>query len=106
MRKIYLSILIFALLTSCKDSTIADYSALGGKQKVEQISGGKVMHTWISSGKVSKDNVGYYFMDDSTGKLTRVSGTVNITPYDDDEQKETYEIVPLTKNQMDSLILK
>ena len=104
MKKIYLSILVFALLTSCKDSTIADYKSLGSKQKIEVYSGGKLVKTYISSGKVSQDNIGYYFMDDSTGELRRVSGTVDITDYN--EPSESYEIVPLTKNQMDSLILK
>ncbi|TGE05576.1 hypothetical protein [Hymenobacter fodinae] len=72
------------LLVGCTDATKAHFGGYGGSFKVEVLSGGQVVRTYTSSGKVGSANQsdGYYFMDAATGKLTEVSGDVIITQVD------------------------
>jgi hypothetical protein len=65
----------------CTDAKRAKLDGLGSKYKVEVLSGGQVVRTYISTGKVSseKKSDGYYFMDSQTGKLVEISGQVIIT---------------------------
>lgn len=83
MKKLFLlAILLIAFLISCRDSTKAQYAALGEDSKIELVNAdGSVTHSWISSGKVltEESSDGYYFMDRATGKLVRVSGNLIIT---------------------------
>jgi len=104
MKKLFIiSIVALSFLTSCRDSTLAQYSALGEKQLVELYSGGKLVRTWVSTGKVAteKNSDGYYFEDSKSGKLVRVSGEVVITSIGD--EKPSYEIVPVTDSTIKSL---
>lgn len=71
---------LFAL-ASCTDATRAKIGGYGDEFKVEMYSGGKLVRTWTSSGKVQSEqrSDGYYFNDKATGKLVEVSGDVVIT---------------------------
>jgi hypothetical protein len=72
-------------LTACTDADRAQYMALGNRFRVTlYASNGAIIKTWISSGKVSaeKNSDGWYFMREDTGKLERVSGTVDIEQLD------------------------
>lgn len=104
MKKLFvISISTLFILSSCRDSTLAQYSALGEKQSVEMYSGGKLVRTWVSSGKVAteKNSDGYYFEDTKTGKLVRVSGDIVITSIGD--ETSSYEIVPVSDSLLNSL---
>lgn len=82
MKKSILLIAIVAIsFASCNDAKQSKIMSYGGKFKVEVISGGQIVRTYISSGKVlSEENSdGYYFNDEQTGKLIEVSGQVIIT---------------------------
>lgn len=65
----------------CTDTDLASFSAYGEEHKVELWSGGKMVKSWTSTGKVSSEESsdGYKFMDKATKKLVRVSGDVVIT---------------------------
>lgn len=82
MKKIILSIAVVALLSSCKDSQSAQWSAMG-KQHIITLYGasGNVIQTWTSTGSVSneKSSDGWYFEDAVTGKLVEITGTIIIT---------------------------
>ena len=81
-RLILASAILLALLpmVACADAERAHAMAWGGKQHVQLFSGGQKVGDWISSGQVfnEKASDGYYFMDQATGRLVRVSGTVVI----------------------------
>ena len=82
MKKIYLLLVVIALLASCTDAEQAKIGGLGDKFHVQVINcDGSITHQWISSGKVltEEKSDGYYFMDSKTGKLIEVSGNVIIT---------------------------
>ncbi len=82
MKKVFLLVILMITLVSCRDSTMAQYAALGEDSKIELVNAdGSVTHTWISSGKVKTEESsdGYYFMDRVTGKLVRVTGNLIIT---------------------------
>lgn len=74
--------LIMALvcMNGCTDAWLGTLDALGSRHTVTLYSGGKVVKTWTSTGKVETetDSDGYYFVDESTGKLVRVTGDVVI----------------------------
>lgn len=85
MKKLFLLVILMITLVSCRDSGTAQWDALGEDSKIELLNAdGSVTHSWISSGKVATENGtdGYYFMDDATGKLVRISGNVIITVAD------------------------
>lgn len=81
MKKL-LFIICVITLSSCTDATIAKVGGLGDKFKVELVNcDGSITYSWVSSGKVmcEQNSDGYYFNDDSTGKLIEVTGTLIIT---------------------------
>lgn len=85
MKKLFLLVILIMTLISCRDSGTAQWSALGKDSKIELLNAdGSITHSWISSGKVATEDGsdGYYFMDDATGKLVRISGDVIITVAD------------------------
>ncbi len=85
MRKMLIAgLLMSALLFGCTDAQKSQISALGSRFKVTQFSGGKVVGEWESTGKVSTEpqSDGYYFTDKMTGKLIRVSGTIQVLQVD------------------------
>ncbi len=66
----------------CTDAFQSQISAYGSKHHVELWSGGQKVREWTSTGKVlSEENSdGYYFCDQETGELVRVTGDLVITP--------------------------
>lgn len=83
MKKIFLLIIIFGIFifSSCKDSTRAQWKALG-KHHIMTLytTDGHIIKTWESSGNVSNEqnSDGWYFEDISTGKLVEITGTIII----------------------------
>ena len=67
--------------TACTDAERAKFGGLGSEHSVSCYSGGKLIYEGISTGKVlSEENSdGYYFTDNSSGKLMEVSGNCVIT---------------------------
>ena len=86
MRKILLlstALLAFGL-SSCTDADQAKLTGYGNTYSIEVVSGGQVVRTYQSTGKVSGEaqSDGYFFNDRATGKLVEVSGQVIITQLD------------------------
>ena len=84
--RVLLAILVVIILLiisySCTDAQLSKFGGLGDRFRIELINcDGTVARTWISTGKVSTEHNsdGYYFMDETTGDLIEVSGTVVIT---------------------------
>lgn len=73
------SLLVFTV--GCKSSTIAQFRSLGSRHHIVCYSGGKVILDANSPGNVSNQehSDGYYFEDETTGKLVEVSGQCVIT---------------------------
>lgn len=76
-------ILIIAItFFSCTDATTAKIGGLGDKFTVELLDcNGETVRSWTSTGKVHSetDSDGYYFLDEKSGKLIEVTGTIIIT---------------------------
>jgi len=73
--------LMFSLL-GCTSSERAQIGAVGGSQHVVLYScDGKAIKEWDSNGVVHTEagSDGWYFAEQKTGKLVRVSGSVVIT---------------------------
>ena len=79
----YLALAAITLLplASCTDAQQAKFGGYGQTFKIEVLSGGQIVRTYKSTGKVlSEENSdGYYFTDAATKKLVEVSGDVIIT---------------------------
>jgi hypothetical protein len=73
--------LILCVLSGCKDSTIAQFDALGSKHKITLYGcDGKIIGQWESTGNVSnqENSDGWYFEDSTSHKLVEVAGTLVI----------------------------
>jgi hypothetical protein len=81
MKKIIIIAILFIGLNSCTDAEQAKITGYGKDYKIEMYSGGKLVKTWYSSGKVlsEKKSDGYYFEQKMTNKIVEVSGDVVIT---------------------------
>lgn len=82
MRKAFIGILLFAVMTIGCSAKISKITAYGGKFKVDMINcDGSISHSWISNGKVLSEqgSDGYYFTDSKSGKLLEVTGRLIIT---------------------------
>lgn len=81
MKKLIVVLVSIGMLTSCKDSETAQFSALG-KPHIITMYGcdGKIIKQWESTGSVSNSEKsdGWYFEDAATGKLVEVTGTLVI----------------------------
>ena len=76
-------ILSMTLTTGCAfNAKMSQLGSYGADHKVEMYSGGELVRTWTSSGKVvsEESSDGYYFKDKATGVLVRVTGDLVITP--------------------------
>lgn len=81
MKKLILLIAMITM-TSCTDGHWdATIGALNEQHSIEMYSGGKLVRSWTSTGKVSSEasSDGYVFRCKDTDKLVRVSGDVVIT---------------------------
>ena len=81
MKNLLILIGITVTLNSCTDATMSQLGGLGDKHTIELYSGGKLVKTWISTGKVisSKRSDGYYFRDTECDCNVEVSGDLVIT---------------------------
>ena len=70
------TVIVALLLTACTDGRVARFSALGDAGDIVCYSGGQVIYTGSSTGKIAAEEQsdGWYFKDAKTGKLIRVSG--------------------------------
>ena len=77
------------ILSSCTQAQRGKLYSLGENAKVECWSGGTLIYSGISTGKVSSEESsdGYHFYDKATGKYMEVSGNCVIT-YDPDKEKD------------------
>jgi len=68
-------------LFSCTDAYQSQIGGYGDKHLFELYSGGGLVRTWESTGKVesSKHSDGYYFRDEKCGCNVEVSGDIVIT---------------------------
>lgn len=64
------------LMSGCSEAEVGKYAALGSEHHITLYSGGIVVRTWVSTGKVEteRNSDGYYFIDKATRKLVRVTG--------------------------------
>lgn len=83
MTKVILFVVVILLSVSgCTDAAREKVLNNWGKEfTVEMYSGGILVRTWTSSGKVASESGsdGYFFKDKATGKLVEVSGDIVIT---------------------------
>lgn len=75
-----LLILIAFSLISCTSADRAKLGSIGSHHKITLYSGGIAVRVWHSSGVIQNEehSDGYYFMDDTTRRLVRVSGDLVI----------------------------
>ena len=75
-----LLILALYLTTGCTNADRAKWASLGGNHKITLYSGGVAVRVWHSSGYIQNEehSDGFYFKDDASGKLIRVSGQIVI----------------------------
>ncbi len=73
MRKTAIAAALLAM--ACTDAECSKYGALGSNAEVECYSGGKLIYSGTSSGKVASEGQsdGYYFRDRATGRIVEVS---------------------------------
>jgi hypothetical protein len=80
-KKLFASSILAMLLSSGCYQARFDRATTFSDYKVEMYSGGELVRTWETSGKVISDgdDVTSYFKDKETGKLIEVSGDIVIT---------------------------
>jgi len=76
MKKLLVLILALSILVGCTDATQAQWQAIGSEGSISCYSGGVVIYSGISSGKIRTEegSDGWYFNDKATNRLVRVSG--------------------------------
>jgi len=81
---VLLVVIATLFMVSCTDSKREKLFNYGNEFKVEMYSGGQLVRSWISTGKVNSEqgSDGYYFKDKATGKLVEVAGDIVITNND------------------------
>lgn len=69
------------LVSSCTDAGWGKLAALGDSAKIECWSGGKIIYSGRSTGKIKSEQSsdGYFFKDQLTGNFMEVSGNCVIT---------------------------
>lgn len=74
--KVLLLIVSMFCIVSCTDAGCGKLTSLGSSARVECFSGGKLIYSGESTGKVlsEKNSDGYYFKDKLDGKMKEVSG--------------------------------
>lgn len=81
MKKLLFILVIGIALTSCTDAEKSQWGGLGDEHTIELYSGGELVRTWTSTGKVesSGESDGYYFRDKECQCNVEVSGDIVIT---------------------------
>lgn len=81
MKKTLLIVSFIFLAISCTDAQRGKLGAIGDSGKVECYSGGKLIYSGMSTGKISSEqnSDGYNFVDQKTRKFMEVSGNCVIT---------------------------
>jgi hypothetical protein len=66
--------------TGCSRAQQAEIGAWGQRRHIKQYSGGKLINEWYSTGlvKAEAESDGYYFEDEKTHTVVRVSGDIQI----------------------------
>lgn len=74
-------ILGLLLLVGCTSASRGKFMSIAQPHKVEMYSGGELVRTWVSTGLVHNEESsdGFYFVEEGTGALIRVTGDVVIT---------------------------
>ena len=75
-------LILFAISGCSFNARMAGVKSYGADHTIELYSGGKMVKSWKSSGRVASEehSDGYYFQDKETGKFVRVTGDLVITP--------------------------
>lgn len=81
MKQLISMVALLFLFVGCTDAQLGKIGALGDSAKVECWSGGKMIYSGVSSGKISSESNsdGYNFVDTKTNKFMEVSGNCVIT---------------------------
>jgi hypothetical protein len=81
----YLIVAVALLTAGCTDAEWSGVTSLGNKHVIELYSGGKMVRSWTSTGKVltEAESDGYHFRDSATDEYVRVSGDVVVTAIGD-----------------------
>lgn len=81
MKSLLLIVALAIVTAGCTDAQRGKVWALGDSAKVECYSGGVLIYSGISSGKLSSEQQsdGYNFVDEKTDKFMEVSGNCVIT---------------------------
>jgi len=81
MKKIIILGIIFLGLSSCTNAEQSKLTGYGKDYKIEMYSGGKLVKTYYSSGKVlsEKNSDGYFFEQKMTNKIIEITGDIVIT---------------------------
>jgi|APSaa5957512535_1039671.scaffolds.fasta_scaffold33546_2 hypothetical protein len=74
-------IICIAGVIGCTDATRSKLASYGDEHTIRVLSGGKVIQTYVSTGKVNSidGSDGWEFRDKATDKFIRVSGDVIIS---------------------------
>ena len=75
-RYAFIAALATLALTACTDAEVARFSALGDRGTISCYSGGTLIYSGTSTGKISAEegSDGWFLKDAKTGNLVRVSG--------------------------------
>lgn len=75
-----LIVLAMVLGLGCSNAEQAKIGAWGEKHRITLYSGGQKVGEWTCTGRVEDEegSDGFFFLDDKTGKLVRIAGTVII----------------------------
>lgn len=73
--------ILLVTLVGCTDAQRGKITSLGDSAKIECYSGGLLIYSGLSTGKISSESNsdGYYFRDSKTDKMMEVSGNCVIT---------------------------
>ena len=73
--------IVVGIVAGCTDAGYSKLAAYGNPCKIEMYSGGQLVRTWTSTGRINSEenSDGYYFMDAETRALVTVTGDIVIT---------------------------
>jgi hypothetical protein len=72
--KTLFSLAVGLVVAGCTDADMAHFSQLGDESEVQCFSGGQVIYSGTSTGKIQSDQSedGLYFMEKESGKFVRL----------------------------------